>query len=281
MSASRTIVLFAILSLSLFCYASMKSSNMGVKGALLLAGRGLFLLCLSSWLVSVLYPWIRSSSPTPRTHPEVPEEEVKRKQELARKEQQEKHSEKASSYQESVLKPRQEFRLRKKEEHFYRMTGEAWKLTQGQPLGEGETSEQHSEEEEEAEEGDNETPNQKAVRRRKLPESATRAPPPPDPPQPKRVVVLPDEPPEDAEGVVRVALRCPSGRTVRRKFLKSHNSLVLVDWLLKTGYHPAIYTICTSYPRTPLQMGKDLTLEDAGIRMDTVLNVEEKDPSMT
>lgn len=276
MTASKTIVVFGIVSLSLFCFASVKNSNMGVRGALLFAGRGVFLLGLSSWLVSVLYPWLRPSSPSPRNRREVPDEEVKRKRDLARKEQQKKHLEKATSYEESVLRPRNEFRLRQREERFYRMTGEAWKLTQGQPLGEGESPEPQSEEEE-----GSDTPNRQAVRRRKLPESATRAPPQPERPVEKRVVVLPEEPPDDAEGVVRVALRCPSGRTVKRKFLKSDNSLILLDWMLKTGYHPAIYTICTSYPRSPLDVGRALTLEDAGIKMDTVLNVEEKDPSMT
>ncbi|KAI1905331.1 hypothetical protein AGOR_G00014990 [Albula goreensis] len=246
MTASKTIVLCGVLSLSLFCLASVKNSTMGLKGALLLAGR-------------------------------VPEEEVKRKRELARKDQQEKHSEKANSYQESVLRPRQESKLKQREERFYRMTGESWKLTQGQPLGEGESPEPQSQDEE----GGSDTPNQQAVRRRKLPESATRAPPQPERPVEKRVVTLPEEPADDAEGVVRVALRCPSGRTVQRKFLKSENSLVLLDWLLKTGYHPAIYTVCTSYPRRPLDTGRDLTLADVGIKMDTVLNVEEKDPSMT
>lgn len=43
----------------------------------------------------------------------------------------------ASTYQESVLRPRQEAQLQKKEQRFYRMTGEAWKLTQGQLLGVG------------------------------------------------------------------------------------------------------------------------------------------------
>ncbi|KAJ8346357.1 hypothetical protein SKAU_G00277580 [Synaphobranchus kaupii] len=278
MTVSKTIVVFGVVSLSLFCFASVKNSSIGVRGALLLAGRGLFLLGLSSWLVSVLYPWLRPSSPSPppRNSGEVPDEEVKRKRDLAREEQQKKHSEKATSYQESVLSPRNESRWRQREERFYRMTGEAWKLTQGQPLGEGESPELHSQEEE-----GSDTPNQQALRRRKLPESATRAPPQPERPREKRVVVLPEEPPDDAEGVVRVALRCPSGRTVKRKFLKSDNSLVLLDWLLKTGYHPAIYTISTSYPRSPLDVGRDLTLEDAGIKMDTVLNVEEKDPSMT
>ncbi|KAG9353608.1 hypothetical protein JZ751_011729 [Albula glossodonta] len=200
----------------------------------------------------------------------------------------------ANSYQESVLRPRQESKLRQREERFYRMTGESWKLTQGQPLGAGASTFIHCspqdlelsallysltrlpapvfplyfsfrkfqfhpiagrlwvwaslqegespEPQSQDEEGGSDTPNQQAVRRRKLPESATRAPPQPDRPVEKRV---------------------------------------LLDWLLKTGYHPAIYTVCTSYPRRPLDTGRDLTLADVGIKMDTVLNVEEKDPSLT
>ncbi|XP_048877301.1 UBX domain-containing protein 8 isoform X2 [Brienomyrus brachyistius] len=195
-------------------------------GHLLLMGRGLFLLVLYSWILSLLRPLytrLRSffpSSPTPQARSEY--EDVSQNRELARIDQQERHSETASTYQESVLKPRKEARLRKKQR--YRMTVEAWKLTRGQPLG---------------------------------------------------VVVLPDEPPENAEGVVRVVLRCPGGEKIQRKFFKSHSSRVLLDWMLKSGFPPHIYAICTSYPQRPLRMEKDLSLEDAGIETDTVLNVEE------
>ncbi|MGH0160192.1 UNVERIFIED_CONTAM: hypothetical protein FKN15_038965 [Acipenser sinensis] len=144
----------------------------------------------------------------------------------------------ASTYQENVLQPRQEAKFRKKEEHFYRMTGEAWKLSEGYTLGLDQDSEEGAVLDEE--DFTSESPNQEVLRRRKLPENATRPPPPLEPPRQKRV---------------------------------------LLDWMLKIGYHPAIYTVCTTYPRRPLEIGKETSLEDTGITSDTVLNVDEKDPS--
>uniref|UniRef100_A0AAY4E2I4 UBX domain-containing protein n=1 Tax=Denticeps clupeoides TaxID=299321 RepID=A0AAY4E2I4_9TELE len=168
-------------------------------------------------------------------------------------------------HEESVVKPRKESLQRRKEKRFYRMTGEVWKLTQGQKLGVNEEQ----------------SASQRAARRRKLPETVSPMPVKRDPPQSKRVIILPEEPQANTEGVVKVALRCPSGRTVYRRFLKCHTSTVLLDWMLKTGYHPMIYTVCMSYPRKPLETGPLMTLEDVGIVRDTVLNVEEKDQSTT
>ncbi|XP_021456935.1 UBX domain-containing protein 8 isoform X1 [Oncorhynchus mykiss] len=263
MSSSKTSWLLGTLLISILCFVSWKHSIIDVRGAFLLVGRGLLLLGLSTLMVSYFYPRLRSlfSSNTRSTSEYSEDEEAKQRQKQAREELQEKHSEKAFSYQESVLRPRQESSMRKKEERFYRMTGETWKLTDGEQLGEGESLGQSAQE---AVDG---TPNQEAVRRRKLPESATRLHPKPEVPPQKRVV--------------RVALRCPSGRTIHRRFLKSDSSSVLLDWLLKTGYHPAVYTLCTTYPRQPLVIGKDISMGDAGILTHTVLNVEGKDPSTT
>ncbi|MEJ1285018.1 UBX domain-containing protein 8 isoform X3 [Cricetulus griseus] len=90
---------------------------------------------------------------------------------------------------------------------------------------------------------------------------------------------LPEEPPETAEEVVTVALRCPSGSVLRRRFFKSWNSQVLLDWMMKIGYHKSIYSLSTSFPRRPLETEGGLSLEDIGITVDTVLNVEEKEQS--
>ncbi|XP_028624060.1 UBX domain-containing protein 8 isoform X2 [Grammomys surdaster] len=88
---------------------------------------------------------------------------------------------------------------------------------------------------------------------------------------------LPEEPSETAEEVVTVALRCPSGRVLRRRFIKSWNSQVLFDWMMKIGYHKSLYSLSTSFPRRPLEVEGGLSLEDIGITVDTVLNVEEKE----
>ncbi|XP_015192311.1 UBX domain-containing protein 8 isoform X2 [Lepisosteus oculatus] len=280
MAELKTVALFGIVSLSFYCFALWKNSNVGVRRVLLLAGRGLLVLALATWLVSAVFPRLRSlfQSTLHLVCPQVPEDEANWERDKARKEQQEKHNEKASTYQEVVLRPRQESRLRKKQEKLYRMTGELWKLSAGQALRASAASDQDAGA---GKEPASDTPNREAMRRQRLPETLVRVPPPSEPPQQKRVVVLPEEPPEDSEGAVRVALRCTSGRTFRRTFLKSHSSQVLLDWMVKIGYHPAIYTICTMYPRRPLNIALDISLEQAGITKNTVLNVDEKDPSPT
>ncbi|XP_041609460.1 UBX domain-containing protein 8 isoform X6 [Vulpes lagopus] len=93
------------------------------------------------------------------------------------------------------------------------------------------------------------------------------------------VLNLPEEPPEAAEEVVTVALRCPSGNVLRRRFLKSCSSQVLFDWMKKIGYHTSLYSLSTSFPRRPLEVGGGWSLQDIGITMDTVLNVEEREQS--
>nr|XP_058905284.1 UBX domain-containing protein 8 isoform X3 [Kogia breviceps] len=93
------------------------------------------------------------------------------------------------------------------------------------------------------------------------------------------VLDLPEEPPEIAEEVVTVALRCPSGRVLRRRFFKSCSSQVLFDWMLKIGYHTSLYSLSTSFPRRALEVERGWSLRDIGITVDTVLNVEEKEQS--
>ncbi|XP_006509043.1 UBX domain-containing protein 8 isoform X1 [Mus musculus] len=90
---------------------------------------------------------------------------------------------------------------------------------------------------------------------------------------------LPEEPSETAEEVVTVALRCPNGRVLRRRFFKSWNSQVLLDWMMKVGYHKSLYRLSNSFPRRALEVEGGSSLEDIGITVDTVLNVEEKEQS--
>ncbi|XP_023607613.1 UBX domain-containing protein 8 isoform X3 [Myotis lucifugus] len=89
---------------------------------------------------------------------------------------------------------------------------------------------------------------------------------------------LPEEPSETAEEVVTIALRCPSGSVLRRRFLKSCSSQVLLDWMVKIGYHTSLYSLSTSFPRIPLEVEGGCSLQDIGITVDTILNVEEKEP---
>ncbi|KAL7847684.1 hypothetical protein AOLI_G00224020 [Acnodon oligacanthus] len=278
MAAARALVLTGVFCVCVFWVLSWKYSVIGVRAALQLAGRGLLFLALAAWTVSSLYPKLKSFlSPAGPAEVENPVDEASSrvKQERARRGQQERHIVKSSAYHEAVLKPRQEAVRKKKEEDFYRMTGQTWKLSEGFTLGGEEETAANTEED------DNKTPNQKAARRRKQLETPHQAPVQKELPKEKKIIVLPDEPPENTEGVLRIALRCPSGRTLQRRFFKTCSSSVLLDWLHKSGYSPTIYALYTSYPRMPLLAHSDLTMEDVGIVTNTVLNVEEKDPSTT
>ncbi|XP_060509148.1 UBX domain-containing protein 8 isoform X3 [Panthera onca] len=118
-----------------------------------------------------------------------------------------------------------------------------------------------------------------AAKRRNLPKPLTKVSPSAEQPTQKEVLDLPEEPPETADEVVAVALRCPSGRVLRRRFFKSCSSQVLFHWMMKIGYHISLYSLSTSFPRRPLEVEEGWSLQDIGITMDTVLNVEEKDQS--
>ncbi|XP_062933226.1 UBX domain-containing protein 8 isoform X2 [Cynocephalus volans] len=124
-----------------------------------------------------------------------------------------------------------------------------------------------------------ETSNREAAKKRKLPKPLTKVSPPAEQPTQKEVPDLPEEPSETATEVVTVALRRPSGSVLRRRFFKSCSSQVLLDWMMKTGYHTSLYGLSTSFPRRPLEVEGGRSLEDIGIAVDTVLNVEEKEQS--
>ncbi|KAK2823559.1 hypothetical protein Q7C36_020159 [Tachysurus vachellii] len=275
MVATRECIFIGVFFFSVFCIASWKFSLIGVKDAVRLAGRGLLMLGVLTWLSSCFYPKLKSylcpATPSPVEGPaEDPHSRVKL--EKARKEQQHQHSFKSDEYLGAVVKPRQEAVLRKKEEGFYRMTGQSWKLSQGFTLGGEEQMMAHTT-------ADDETPNHMAARTRKELEVPSPVPVQTQLLKEKKIITLPDEPSEDANGVVKIALRFPSGRTVQRRFLKTCRSTVLLDWLHKSGYSPTLYALYTSYPRRPLPTRTDLSVEDVGIVAHTVLNVEEKDPS--
>uniref|UniRef100_A0A9J7ZJZ2 UBX domain protein 8 n=1 Tax=Cyprinus carpio carpio TaxID=630221 RepID=A0A9J7ZJZ2_CYPCA len=271
---SNKCVVFCVL-LAGFCFISWKHSLIGVKDALKLAGRGFIFLGICTWLI-YMFPRLKYFFfPVCQELPDSPLLESNRqKQEQVRRVQQHQHNDKTSDYAESVIKPRQNVLLQQRMERYHRMTGETWKLSQGFPVG-GEDDQVCGDA------GVDENPNQGARRRRKLLQTVTHDPVQQEVPKQKKVIVLPDEPSTDTEGVVKIALRCPSGRTICRRFLKTWSSLLLLDWMMKAGYHPALYTLCTSYPRTVLIAAADVSLEEAGILTNTVLNVEEKEPSIT
>ncbi|XP_067290182.1 UBX domain-containing protein 8 [Pseudorasbora parva] len=258
-----------------FCFISWKHSLIGVTDALKLAGRGLIFLGICTWLIYML-PRLKSFFfPVCQELPDRPLHEPDRlRQEQVRRIQQHQHNDKMSDYAESVLKPRQNLLLQQKMERYHRMTGETWRLTEGFPVG-GEEDQMF------LDVNADEIPNQGARRRRKLLQTVSPNLIQKEAPKQKKVIVLPDEPSVDTKGVVKIALRCPSRRTIHRRFLKTWSSMLLLDWMMKTGYPPALYTLCTSYPRKTLLMAADVSLEQAGILTDTLLHVEEKEPAVT
>lgn len=245
----------------------------GIKDLILLCGRIFLLLTLLTLIISVTTSWVNSFKSS-QVYLKEEEEKNEKRQKLVRKKQQEAQGEKASRYIENVLKPHQEMKLKKLEERFYRMTGETWKLSHGHKLGGGEDLVLESESQ-----TSSETSNREAAKRRNLPKPVTKVSPPAEQPTQKEVLDLPEEPPEIAEEVVTVALRCPNGRVLRRRFFKSCSSQVLFDWMMKIGYHTSLYSLSTSFPRRAVEVERGWSLQDVGITVDTVLNVEEKEQS--
>ncbi|XP_056425357.1 UBX domain-containing protein 8 [Hyla sarda] len=262
-----------LLLLSFFILLCLRSHPLGLKEIAFWMGRFILILALMTFIVSVVAPYFTTIHLAGSSQA-VPQEENKHLQEMVRKEQQECLSEKACEYNKNILKPRQEEKLKKLEERFYRMTGQTWKLTEGYTLGELDGHPCDS-----ARPNDHvETANKEAIRKRKLPEHVRKPLLQHEQPQPKKVITLPEEPSKSEEGVVTIALRCPSGRVYRRRFYKSCSSLLLLDWMMKIGYHPILYSICTPMPRSPLPLKENVTLENIGITRHTALNIEERDP---
>ncbi|XP_052017912.1 UBX domain-containing protein 8 isoform X2 [Apodemus sylvaticus] len=263
--ASRGVVgLFLLSALPLLCLELRRGiPSLGIRDLFLLSGRIFLLLALLTLVISVTTSWFNSLKPS-QVHLKEGEKENERRQRLVRERQQEVQGE----------KPQQEMKLRKLEERFYQMTGETWKLTTGHRLEGNEDSEFEN-----SSQASFETTNGEAARRQSLPTFSTDISPPAQAPSRNKVPDLPEEPSETAEEVVTVALRCPSGRLLKRRFFKSWNSQVLLDWMMKIGYHKSLYSLSTSFPRRPLEVEGGLSLEDIGITVDTVLNVEEKEQS--
>ncbi|XP_054417380.2 UBX domain-containing protein 8 isoform X4 [Pongo abelii] len=251
--ASRGVVgIFFLSAVPLVCLELRRGiPDIGIKDFLLLCGRILLLLALLTLIISVTTSWLNSFKSSQVYLKE--EEKNEKRQKLVRKKQQEAQREKASRYIENILKPHQEMKLRKLEERFYQMTGEAWKLSSGHKLGGDEGTSQTS----------LETPNREAAKSQNLPKPLTEFPSPAEQPM--------------CNEVVTVALRCPSGNVLRRRFLKSYGSQVLFDWMTRIGYHTSLYSLSTSFPRRPLAVEGGQSLEDIGITVDTVLILEEKE----
>ncbi|XP_059765491.1 UBX domain-containing protein 8 isoform X3 [Balaenoptera ricei] len=248
--ASRGVVgVFLLAALPLLCLELRRGiPDLGIKDLILLCGRIFLLLTLLTLIISVTTSWVNSFKSS-QVYLKEEEEKNEKRQKLVRKKQQEAQGEKASRYIENVLKPHQEMKLKKLEERFYRMTGETWKLSNGHKLGGDEDLVLESESQ-----TSSETANREAAKRRNLPKPVTKVSPAAEQPTQKEVLDLPEEPPEIAEEV-------------------------LFDWMMKIGYHTSLYSLSTSFPRRTLEVERGWSLQDVGITVDTVLNVEEKEQS--
>uniref|UniRef100_A0A8C5MWN2 UBX domain-containing protein n=1 Tax=Leptobrachium leishanense TaxID=445787 RepID=A0A8C5MWN2_9ANUR len=290
MSGSQIHITCLLLVLLFICMGAVNQPGVVV----LWIGKFALIISLLTLLISAVTPWIFSFRESREKHLEfsVSKEEKDIQLKLVRKEQEERVTQKANYVMENVVKPREESKFKKKEERFYKMTGQSWKLTEGFRLGIAE--DEDSIETSNVDSTSVENPNKEALRKRKLPEHVTRCIPKPEQPWPKKVsyeIIIPDileataevialpEEPDEVEGVVTVALRCPSGRVFRRRFYKTCSSHVLLDWMTKVGYHYDLYALYTSSPRYHIEMDNDLSLDAIGIVKDTLLNVEQNYPS--
>ncbi|OCU00398.1 UBX domain-containing protein 8 [Xenopus laevis] len=268
MAGSRAL-LVGCAALSCIIGLSIRGIPVGLNEVVIWTGRFILLLAFLTIIISLVSPWITSVN-VQKDICTVPQEEKERQQKLLREKQQEQLSKQVHSHVENVLKPREELKLRKKIETLGK--SQLWTLSQGCRLGEAEESVNICSDSDDG----TESANNEAVRKRKLPEQVTKPLPKNELPKPTKVITLPEEPVEGGNGVITIALRCPSGRVFKRRFYTSCSSLVLLDWMMKLGYHPVIYTICSTFPRCQLEFKSSSSLEDIGILKDIVLNVEEK-----
>ncbi|XP_022080997.1 UBX domain-containing protein 8-like [Acanthaster planci] len=190
------------------------------------------------------------------------------------------YNEKASRYEAEVARPRREAKKAQLEREFYKFAGPAWKGgarslddNQGNDEKAGSASKQQL-----PRKGAQGT-SKDAATVRKLPDSATRQPQavPNKPQQVKKVIVLPNEPDTRDKKCITVALRGLRSTVTKRRFLYTEKVQVLLDWMAKQGYHPKLYTVCTTFPRRDLSQHAEETLEDMHLVRDVVLAIEERE----
>nr|KAG5714708.1 hypothetical protein BaRGS_000196 [Batillaria attramentaria] len=227
------------------------------------------------WILPRFSKWHRLHlhRPTAQDESDTQKREQQEKQAVTRHKFQSQHQEKAESYRERILGPREEAKKQKQEEEFYRFLGPAWK-GKGQALGEDDELRADKGDGEGQDEGDK-TPGQAAARRRWI-QKPTPQPPQPVPKQ-KRVVKLPEEPPEGATDSVLVILRSPIQTCYKRRFLHTETVQTLLDFMTMSGFSQTFNTLCTSFPRHDIGRNKETTLQELGFKGRVTLNIEELD----
>ncbi|XP_069123562.1 UBX domain-containing protein 8-like isoform X1 [Argopecten irradians] len=227
--------------------------------------------CLWSRISVFFKRWMSSSAvKTSDEYEEEKQSKLKVIKDEARSQLQKEHSQKAESYKDRILRPREEAKKRQKEEEYYKFMGPAWK-GKGQSLG-GEIIVDND--------GD-ELPRESAARHRRLPESINKevllTARQELQKRKKKKIELPEEPPEGALDCVLVTLRTPLRDLKQRRFKSTDTIQHILDYMTYIGFHQKKYTLVTSYPRQCFSDQREVTLADMGFKTRTTLNVEEKD----
>ncbi|XP_030835326.1 UBX domain-containing protein 8-like [Strongylocentrotus purpuratus] len=263
--------------------------NLEFREVVRLAGVGFFyllilMLCLLYFgdnIQKFYFSWFPKSHPTlDESKEKLPPDELLKQQKAAREKIQDEHTLKAESFNERILKPKEEAKKAELEKEFYRNAGPAWKGKgeRTRPRDDNDDSSSGNQETRPApRKRDLEGTNRDAAAARKLPESVTNPPKraPAEPPKAKVVITLPDEPEEGTPKSITVALRGTASIVKRRRFLFTEKVQVLLNWMSKLGYHQKLYTLVMTYPRQDLSQHATDTLEEAGIDHDVALVVEE------
>jgi hypothetical protein len=192
---------------------------------------------------------------------------------------------KSASYEEKVVKPREEEKLKRAEEEL-KSVSRHWKLG-GHKLGRLDDESEHldvteqdvplleSEEDEPTHQlrfrGVKRSDSQEAAGRRRLnvsqdllSQSSLSSSPQKDSSRGGDVCEG-GEVGEDGDGVVTIAMKLPNQQVVQKKFSQVAKISELYTWLEELGWQTEEFEICSTYPRKHFN-NQELTLSEAGIR---------------
>ncbi|KAK6187251.1 hypothetical protein SNE40_005318 [Patella caerulea] len=248
-------------------------TSLDTPSLLRLIGQTFLLLGLLSFIIQWLKPRLEKllsrntkTSESQNIQEVQASENHRLKQDKIRSTQQEEHLQKASSYSERILIPREKERLRRKEEEYQKFLSPSWK---GAGTILGGTSNKTDE---------GVSPSLTAAQNRQAAQPIQHVvESPPAQPKQKRVIVLPPEPEEKGDNVVVVKLRTPIRSVCQRRFLTTNTIQDVLDYMTTVGYSQAFYTLAMTYPRAILTIQSDQSLGDMNFYPQITLNIEEKD----
>ncbi|XP_050391083.1 UBX domain-containing protein 8 [Patella vulgata] len=252
-------------------------TSLDTPSLLRLVGQTFLLLGLLSFIIQWLKPRIEKllcrntkSSESQDIQELQASEKHKLNQDKIRSTQQEEHLEKAASYSERILIPREKEKLRRKEEEYQKFLSPSWK-GEGTILGGVKPSDNETDEDP--------SPSLTAAQNRQaaqpIQQDAVKSPPTQT--KQKRVIVLPPEPEDKGDNIVLVKLRTPIRSVCQRRFLTTNTVQDVLDYMTTVGYSQTFYTLAMTYPRAILTDQSNQTLGDMDFSPQITLNIEEKD----